>query len=1091
MAQLDLEPIVKRISTNTGNSELSTEESELSTETVMELGIDFDPDSSDLEECTLENLDFTEVNDKTNDVDKSLTDVEENEITLHELQTDLPYELTVESEPVVKLTVSLHGTQKSFEALVDSGAGSYFVSEELVEEIGLTSEVKSAKPTRVKVASNGKSMFTDKAVQLPLDVKLGTLPISISIAAFVVKGLRQPMYLGIPFVRKYAAYIPWEEKDTYKELATPLETKTARQPVPLEEIIIGADKFLRYSKPSTSIVGLMQIQSTPSEKHNEMPTRNDKVEQFLELYKDVVTNDEPDGLPPTRKTSHHITLIEGTQPTHRTQYRLSPAEKQELETQVDDLLKKGFIKESDSPYNAPVLFVKKKSGELRMCVDYRLLNLHTIKDRFPLPLIEEVLNNLGHSKVFSKLDLRSGYHQVRIHEDDTTKTAFSTPTNHYEWLVMPFGLTNAPATFQRMMNKILHPFLHKFVEVYLDDIIIYSQSYTEHLQHVDQVLSTLKSHKLICKKSKCEFFKDSLNFLGFTVSKDGLAPDPAKIQVIKDWKPPTTFKEAQQFLGLANFYRRFVKGYSEIATPLLEFAAEKVTWTDAQLKSFRNVQNALINAPLLINPIFEEGYTFVVTSDACGTALGYTLEQYKANRHFVGVIAYGSHKLHGAELNYPVREKEFMAIVFALKAWRSLLMYRKFVIRTDHHSLIYLQRQNQLNTGRLARWIDFLSQFDFTIEYLPGKSNSAADALSRMGDTETAEVTTDLAELQASVSERILNENLKKLIIQGYTQDPGFLDIYTTLKENLEPPQSIRHHIKHYVITDDGFLLFSAIIGDLNHLRICIPAYGDLRTTLIANVHDNPTGAHFGSLKCYEVLQRQFYWPRMLDKIKRYVASCLSCQKAKPSTNLTQGLLKPLDVPAGRFQEVTMDFLTGIPKTSRGHDMLFVIVDRLSKRAKLIPCDKTLTSVGAARLFIQHYFVNFGLPKKIYSDKDIRFQSAFWKTIHHMLGTSLLFTTTNHPQTDGQSERMMRVINQMLRTTCEHNIADWDLVLPAVEFAYNSTIQQSTKAAPFYVDYGLIPDAPTYCSAWSFEPFSPKAEDTVKKTACNRRSNPR
>lgn len=1013
-------------------------------------------------------------------------------------QEEIQYRLHVpRAKSALTVPIIVRDGQKPIKALIDSGAQACFISKGLAEALDLLKDAQEVEPVEVQVALKDHGKQTNLAVQIPIETKLeNEIEIRTTVVAYVVEGIKDQVYLGLPFVIKYHEHIPWTQvdiptKDAKGEFNTKEVFETSR-PKGMENndiTFIDRTTFLREAKKSSNRIGLLQVKTESAQKVEETRKSPEKVrinlhetestevtqepaiQKLLEKYKDVVTNKEPEGLPPERFITHRISLIEGTQPTHRRQYRLTLEERAELQKQVEELLNKGFIKESNSPYNAPVLFVKKKGGELRMCVDFRLLNLHTIKDRFPIPLIDEILGSLAESKYFSKLDLRSGYHQVLIDKNDTQKTAFSTTHNHYEWLVMPFGLTNAPSTFQRMMNHVLKEFVGKFVHVYLDDIIVFSDTLEKHLGHVEKILQVLRANQLVCKQSKCEFLKKELKFLGFVINQKGILPDPDKIQAVVEWSALRTFKDAQKFLGLAGFYRRFVKDYSKKATPLAEFAAQNAELGPEQEKAFETLKKELSTAPVLINPIFKEGYTFVVTSDACGTALGFTLEQLDPEGKKLGVIAYGSKKLQGAQLRYPVREKEFMAIIEALRTWRNLLMYQKFVIQTDHHSLIYLQHQNQLNTGRLARWLDFLSEFNFTIKHIPGRQNSAADALSRRDDCEEIEFAA--MHTQAHIQE--LNEELLREIKKGLTRDPEFSAIYRCLKYKEEPSKLIKNHIKHYKLEED-LLLFNAIPGQ-DEYRVCVPNYGDLRTKLTANVHDLPTGAHFGYLRAYEVLQRQFYWPKMFRSIKRYVASCLLCQKSKPSTQLPQGLFKPLEVPKERFKEVTMDFLTGIPTTKQGHDMIFVIIDRFSKRAKMIPCQRSLTAAGAAQLFLQHYFCNYGLPRKIVSDKDIRFMGGFWQTIWAALGTTLLFTTTAHPQTDGQSERMMRVINQCLRAVCHNNLNSWDVLLPAIEFAYNSTVQSSTKKPPFEVDLGIVPDSPTYSSVWNTKYLNPQAED--------------
>lgn len=457
------------------------------------------------------------------------------------------YALTVpKAKASLTLPVKVRGWKPMITGLVDCGAHSYCISRKLVQSMGMEEDIVQVEPIKVKVALKEHTCLTDTAIQLPVEVKLDNdIEIATTVVAYVIEGINDQIYLGLPFVKKYANQIPWQQIEIqgleFKENTNAKETTTP----PAK--FIDSKQFIRESRKGTTSIGIMEIKML-GQNQESLEEGTDfagakglkrQVENLLNEFPDTVTSEDPRGLPPGRKISHRITLLEGTQPTHRQQYKLSVEEKAELQRQVEELLDKGWIRESVSPYNAPVLFVKKKTGELRLCIDYRLLNLHTIKDRFPIPLIDDILSSFGKSQFFSKLDLRSGYHQVRINPADVDKTAFSTGHNHYEWLVMPFGLTNAPSTFQRLMNNVLKDHLGKFVQVYLDDIIIYSNTAEEHMQHIRCVLQTLQVNELVCKLNKCEFMKQELQFLGFVITNKGILPDPAKVQAIKDWPPLT------------------------------------------------------------------------------------------------------------------------------------------------------------------------------------------------------------------------------------------------------------------------------------------------------------------------------------------------------------------------------------------------------------------------------------------------------------------------------------------------------------------------------------------------------------------------
>ena len=386
-------------------------------------------------------------------------------------------------------------------------------------------------------------------------------------------------------------------------------------------------------------------------------------------------------------------------------YRMSPLELEELRKQLDDLLEKGFIKPSKSPFGAPILFVHKKDGGLRMCVDYRALNKITVKNRYPIPRIDDLLDQLNGAKVFSKLDLASGYWQVRIAEGDTHKTAFRSRYGHFEFLVLPFGLTNAPSTFMTLMNQVLRPFLDKFVVVYLDDILIYSKSPEEHAQHVEAVLSALEQHHLYAKASKCQFGMAELDFLGHTISGAGIKVDARKVKAILEWPEPSDAHQLRCFLGLAGFYRRFVNNFSHIAAPLTNITGAKATWrwSEVEAKAFAELKHALTTTPVLATPDFA--YPFELYTDASQFAIGATLLQDQGDG--LQPIANESRKLNSAERNYPVHELELLAVIHALRTWRCYLEGSKFRVNSDHLNLKYLTTQQNMS-WRQARWLETL-----------------------------------------------------------------------------------------------------------------------------------------------------------------------------------------------------------------------------------------------------------------------------------------------------------------------------------------------------------------------------------------------
>jgi hypothetical protein len=439
-------------------------------------------------------------------------------------------------------------------------------------------------------------------------------------------------------------------------------------------------------------------------------------------YPDVSSDDLP-GMPFDRDIQFIIELQPGTAPISRRPYHMPPNELAELKVQLQDLLDKGFIHPSASPWGCPALFVKKKAHSLRLCVDYHPLNAVTIKNKYPLPRIDILFHQLAGAKVFSKIDLCSGYHQIKIKPSDIPKTAFSTRYGLHEYLVMSFGLTNAPAYFMYLLKSVFMPELNKFIIVFIDDILIYSKNLEDHARHLHIILQRLREHHLYAKFSKCEFWLDTVKFLGHTISSNGISVDPSKVQEVMDWKPPISVHQIRSFLGLAGYYRRFIPDFSKIAKPMIELLKKgiKFSWNEKCEEAFHTLTAHLTIALVLAQP--DNSKPFDIYCDASGIGLGCVLMQN--NR----VIAYASRALRTHEQNYPTHDLELAAVIHALKIWRHYLMGTKCNIYTDHKSLKYIFTQVDLNM-RQRRWLELIKDYDLEVHYHPGKANVVADALS-------------------------------------------------------------------------------------------------------------------------------------------------------------------------------------------------------------------------------------------------------------------------------------------------------------------------------------------------------------------------
>jgi predicted aspartyl protease len=968
--------------------------------------------------------------------------------------------------PTIKIEITDQNQNTyAVEALLDSGATALYIHSNFMKDHSLPYR-KLRDAQFVKNADNtlNSTLITQETL---LTAKIGSH--QSSEWYFVTDLGDKPIVIGMTWLRSHNPEIDWKTGEI-KFTRCPAECSNFKPKKYIQNLHDYASTLTEYTnsinelftapqhqKPLKHAATQWAIEAFKTKKvHTLEDIKAGPFAEFADVFEEKMYND----LPPHRPWDHKIELVDDweTRKWKPRTYPLSYDEQQELDKFLEENLKNGRIRPSESPLASPVFFIKKKNGDRRLIVDYRRLNEITVKNSYPLPRIDELIQKWQGCKYFTALDIRSGYYNIRMREGDEWKTAFTTNRGLFEFLVMAFGKCNAPATFQTMMDSIFVVQIRRGdTNAYIDDIGIATKSDpTGQLSDEDfaikvvkEVLQICRENKLSLKPEKCHFLQDEIPYLGHYISGKGIRPDPVKLSGIKDWPVPTNVSELRSYLGVVGYYRRYMRDFAQTARPLNDLLRKgKVfEWNQEQQIAFQTLKDILLKDVVLLHPNIEKD--FILETDASLFAWGAVLSQQDHDGHWkpIGCISKSFAK---AEMNYDTHDRELLAIVRALETFRHWLVGTKtpFIILTDHNNLRYFTTK-QFLTDRQTRWAKYLADFDFILRYRPGRQCDVPDKLSRRADHEKAipekepEVLLPLGKFEDQQINRMdqtplldfADSDLGKEIFIAQSQDPLILDFNTRNESNPLP--------MHWKRTEDFWTYRN---------KIYIPSI--LRQTIFRTLHDHQ--AHPGQDNTLYNIRRDYYWPNLTQEVETWVQQCDACQRHKNRTRPKHGYLQPID-PVPRFWGVvTMDLITGLP-SCKGYDAIWTATDKRGKMKHIAATKTTLDSKGLWTLIVENIWKHHGTMDKIITDRGPQMSSQYTKDMAKKFGIQVALSTAYRPQTDGQSERTNQEVEQALRTVVSYHQDDWVDWIPIIEFALNNRYHKGLKTTPFYANYGYHP----------------------------------
>ena len=787
---------------------------------------------------------------------------------------------------------------------------------------------------------------------------------------------------------------------------------------------------------------------------------------LLESYSDVLSTDEFD-LGCTNIVQHRIDTG-SHKPSRQSLRPQARAHLPVIDKMLTEMQEQGVIEPCQSEWASNIVLVKKKDGSIRFCVDYRKVNNLTTKDAYPLPRIDTCLDTLAGAVWYSTFDLRSGFHQVAMDSQDINKTTFVCHRGTFRFPRMPFGLCNAPATFQRLMDTVMAGLNFETCLVYLDDINVFSHDLASHFQRIRLLLDRLRAANLKLKPSKCHMMQKKVSFLGFTVSHDGVGTDPDKTSAIENWPTPTTVRQSRAFVGLCQYYRRFVPNFSDIAAPLhaLTKKGARFEWTPQCSASFQQLKSALVSADVLALPTVDG--RFVLDCDASDFGIGAGLSQIQNDEE--RPICYASQLYNRHERNYNVTRKELLALITFVKKFKQYLLGRPFIIRTDHAALQWLKRTPE-PIGQQARWLEILEEFDYEVQHRAGTKHCNADALSRRPATQngTVSATRNIVDSHQSVSHHQQPFPPALAVPDGFfdwrklqQEDPDVQFVYDIVQNESPRPtpesttarnsdvKKLCSELERFFIGSDGVLRRRWIHLRKEHQQIVVP-YG-IRSEIAADMHKGLNGGHFGTRRARLQLQRRFFWPGWSKSVKIAQLQCPQCARHKRLQNSRQGQLQPM-VVGEPWERLGIDVTGPHPTSSKGNVYILTMIDHFTKWIEIFPM-KNQEASTIAQILVNQVFCVYGLPQQILTDRGQNFESELFKEICVHLSIDKIRTTAYKPSTNGNIERFHGTLNSLLAKWVATNHRNWDDHLPAVAFAYRTSVQETTGFTPFSLMFG-------------------------------------